>query len=86
MASGAKCRSANFATCEEKALCTGTSADCPVSLHMPDGTECVERGECRGGQCVPYCETQGQQSCMCDTEQDACVRYERRIARRLVQF
>ena len=41
---------------------------------MKDGTQCIEKGECRGGQCVPYCETQGLQSCMCDTEHDACMR------------
>ncbi len=78
MSSGATCRTANFATCEEKAECSGKSAECPKSLAMPDGTECIERGECRTGECVPYCETQGLQSCMCDTEQDACMRCCRR--------
>lgn len=74
MAKGANCRSANFATCEQKAECTGTQAECPASIPMPDGKPCVEKGECRAGQCVPYCETVGLQSCMCDTEQDACMR------------
>ena len=48
-----------------------------VSPLMKDGTQCIEKGECRGGQCVPYCETQGLQSCMCDTEHDACMRYDK---------
>ncbi len=74
MNKGAKCRSANFATCEREAECTGQQAECPASQAMPDGTQCVEKGECRAGQCVPYCETIGKQSCMCDTEQDACHR------------
>ena len=39
---------------------------------------CIERGKCRGGECIPYCETQSLQSCMCDTEQDACMRCCRR--------
>lgn len=78
MSMGAKCRSASFATCEQEAICTGTQAECPTSQAMPDGTQCVEKGECRKGQCVPYCETQGLQSCMCDTEKDACMRCCRR--------
>ena len=39
MSAGAKCRSANFATCEKEALCTGTQAQCPASLPMKDGTQ-----------------------------------------------
>ena len=74
MAAGAQCRNKNFATCEEKAVCTGEQAECPASRPMADGSECVERGKCNKGQCVPYCETQKLQSCMCDTEQDACKR------------
>ena len=74
MSAGAKCRSANFATCEQEALCTGQEAKCPPSHAMPDHTQCVEKGECNAGQCVPYCETKGMQSCMCDTEKDACMR------------
>lgn len=78
MDSGAKCRTENFATCEEKAVCSGERAECPASLAMPEGTLCVERGECRSGECMPYCETQGLQSCMCDIEPDACNRCCRR--------
>ena len=78
MKKGAKCRSANFATCEMEALCSGTQASCPKSLPHPDGTKCIEKGECREGKCVPYCEIQDLQSCMCDTEKDACMRCCRR--------
>ena len=49
MSEGEKCRSPNFATCEQEALCTGTQAECPASKAMPDGTQCVEKGECRNG-------------------------------------
>jgi len=74
MAQGSKCRSDNYATCEEKAVCTGNQAACPASRPMEDDTECNERGKCKNGQCIPYCETQHLQSCMCDTEADACKR------------
>jgi len=78
MSAGQKCRTENYATCEESAVCTGGQAECPASLPMSDGTHCIERGKCQSGKCVPYCETQGLQSCMCDTEQDACMRCCRR--------
>ena len=52
----------------------GTKAECPVSAPQPDGTECLEKGLCRNGTCLPFCETQGYQSCMCDTVADACKR------------
>lgn len=34
---------------------------------MRDGTPCIEKGQCMDGNCLPYCETQEMQSCMCDT-------------------
>lgn len=74
MPSGVKCRDAQYATCEQEARCSGGHAECPKSPAMSDGTICQERGQCRVGKCVPYCETQGLQSCMCDIIQDACKR------------
>uniref|UniRef100_A0A1B6D7E4 ADAM 17-like protease n=1 Tax=Clastoptera arizonana TaxID=38151 RepID=A0A1B6D7E4_9HEMI len=74
MSAGMKCRDAQYATCEKESVCTGKSSDCPRSPPMGDGTSCLERGQCRGGKCVPYCETQGLQSCMCDVIIDACKR------------
>ncbi|XP_063227447.1 ADAM 17-like protease isoform X2 [Bacillus rossius redtenbacheri] len=71
---GIKCRDAQYATCEQESRCTGQSSECPRSPPMSDGTGCLERGQCRRGKCVPYCETQGLQSCMCDTVGDACKR------------
>jgi disintegrin and metalloproteinase domain-containing protein 17 len=66
MSAQEKCRDAQLATCERESHCTGGSSECPRSLAMTDGTPCLEKGQCRGGKCVPYCETQGLQSCMCD--------------------
>ncbi|XP_053669442.1 ADAM 17-like protease [Anopheles marshallii] len=74
MMAGVKCREAQYATCEQEARCTGNHAECPKSPPMSDGTMCQERGQCRNGKCVPYCETQGLQSCMCDIIADACKR------------
>lgn len=74
MPSGVKCREAQYSTCEQEARCTGTQAECPKSPPMDDGTICQERGQCRNGKCIPYCETQGLQSCMCDILFDACKR------------
>ncbi|XP_065372327.1 ADAM 17-like protease isoform X1 [Calliphora vicina] len=74
MPAGVKCREQVYATCEREARCTGTHAECPKSPAMDDGTICQERGQCRNGKCIPYCETQGLQSCMCDIIQDACKR------------
>lgn len=67
MTAGVKCRDAQYATCEQESRCTGASSECPRSPAMKDSTSCLERGQCRGGKCVPYCETQNLQSCMCDT-------------------
>ncbi|XP_031632985.1 ADAM 17-like protease [Contarinia nasturtii] len=74
MTSGVKCREAQYATCEQEARCSGGQSECPKSPPMVDGTTCQERGQCRNGKCIPYCETQGLQSCMCDIIQDACKR------------
>ncbi|VEN34476.1 unnamed protein product [Callosobruchus maculatus] len=41
---------------------------------MADNTDCQERGKCKAGKCVPFCETQGLQSCMCDVIESACKR------------
>lgn len=79
MASGVKCREGQFATCEQESRCTGTGAECPKSPPMPDGTGCLERGKCRLGKCIPFCETQGLQSCMCDTSK--FIRYNNYIIR-----
>ncbi|CAG9853819.1 unnamed protein product [Phyllotreta striolata] len=74
MRNGVKCRDAQYATCEQESRCTGQQADCPKSPPMTDGTDCQERGKCKTGKCIPFCETQGMQSCMCDVIENACKR------------
>jgi disintegrin and metalloproteinase domain-containing protein 17 len=57
MGVGEKCREAQLATCEQESRCTGGSAECPKSAPMADATPCVEKGQCKHGRCIPYCET-----------------------------
>jgi len=71
---GEVCRHANYATCEQEAVCNGKEATCPISADMADGTKCIDRGKCRGGKCIPFCETQDLQTCMCDTPTESCQR------------
>ncbi|VVD02395.1 unnamed protein product, partial [Leptidea sinapis] len=63
---GVVCREAAHSACEGEATCNGATADCPKAPAIADEHECAERGRCRNGSCVPYCETQGMHSCMCD--------------------
>ncbi|XP_047500648.1 ADAM 17-like protease [Penaeus chinensis] len=74
MNQGVKCREQQPATCENESRCLGTTAGCPKAKPMEDGTPCIEKGQCHQGSCLPYCETQEMQSCMCDTIDDACKR------------
>ncbi|XP_042862957.1 ADAM 17-like protease isoform X2 [Penaeus japonicus] len=74
MNQGVKCREQQPATCENESRCLGTTAVCPKAEPMEDGTACIEKGQCHQGSCLPYCETQEMQSCMCDTIDDACKR------------
>ncbi|KAM3965594.1 ADAM 17-like protease Tace [Aphomia sociella] len=71
---GVVCREAAHSACEGEATCNGASADCPKAPAIADEHECAERGRCRNGTCMPYCETQGMHSCMCDIVADACKR------------
>ncbi|XP_075552567.1 ADAM 17-like protease Tace [Dermacentor variabilis] len=71
---GALCREAQPNACKNEAYCTGRSAECPPSPPQKDDSPCLDKGKCRAGDCMPYCETRGEVSCMCDTEVDACKR------------
>ncbi|KAG0716949.1 ADAM 17-like protease [Chionoecetes opilio] len=74
MNQGVKCKEKQPATCENESRCLGTKAECPKAKPMEDGTACIEKGQCLQGNCLPYCETQDMQSCMCDTIDNACKR------------
>nr|XP_042896996.1 ADAM 17-like protease [Parasteatoda tepidariorum] len=71
---GIICRESQPSACKKEAFCSGESQDCPSSSPQPDGSPCIDRGKCRGGECVPFCETLNLHSCLCDREEDACKR------------
>ncbi|XP_045483006.1 ADAM 17-like protease [Harmonia axyridis] len=71
---GTVCRNAQYSTCEGQSVCTGWHPNCPPSPPVRDGLDCQEKGKCSGGRCVPFCETRGLQSCMCDKAENACKR------------
>ncbi|XP_038052085.1 ADAM 17-like protease [Patiria miniata] len=60
--------------CEQSANCSGFSKDCPVSQPKPDKSACVDGGECRSGQCIPFCEKHNQISCICPGIVESCYR------------
>ncbi|XP_068218960.1 ADAM 17-like protease isoform X2 [Palaemon carinicauda] len=74
MSQGVKCREEQPTLCKNEARCVGTKAECPTPKPMEDGTPCIEKGQCLQGRCLPFCETLGKQSCMCDTVVNACQR------------
>ena len=59
----------------QEATCNGKEATCPASLPMADGTKCIDRGECRGGKCIPFCETQDLQVRSTTTYIQWCTHY-----------
>ncbi|VDM53266.1 unnamed protein product [Angiostrongylus costaricensis] len=54
--------------CKASSFCTGYSGDCPAAPAIPDGSPCLEEGECQKGVCLPYCERQSiaKKSCICE--------------------
>ncbi|XP_033640330.1 ADAM 17-like protease [Asterias rubens] len=60
--------------CEQSAHCTGFGPDCPPSLPKNNGAECVDSGECREGQCIPFCEKKNHISCICQGLAESCKR------------
>jgi disintegrin and metalloproteinase domain-containing protein 17 len=73
---GSLCREGNPQDCKESTHCDGINANCPVnSPPVADGRECLDQGRCSSGACVPFCESNGLMSCMCDKKPtDYCIR------------
>ncbi|KAJ8270980.1 hypothetical protein GJAV_G00121420 [Gymnothorax javanicus] len=70
---GKMCQEAINATCQGRSYCTGNSSSCPAPEKAADDTVCVDLGSCRGGQCIPFCETvNGLKSCACNETDDSC--------------
>lgn len=66
------CRLEEQFSCKQAAYCDGSNAECPKSPPADNGTSCTGTGECHGGECVPFCETKGLSSCLCENPNDAC--------------
>ncbi|KAM9466471.1 disintegrin and metalloproteinase domain-containing protein 17a [Clarias gariepinus] len=67
------CQESINATCKASSSCTGNSSECPSPGNLSDNTECVDRGRCRGGECIPFCEaTSRLSSCACNDTDSSC--------------
>ncbi|XP_064598106.1 ADAM 17-like protease [Liolophura sinensis] len=66
------CEESNVNSCIGEAMCTGTSFQCPKPPPVDDFTECIERGSCKGGKCISFCEAKQKISCLCDSVADSC--------------
>lgn len=70
---GTLCRSRLPNECLDDAFCSGSTERCPPQRAVADNTTCADRGTCRSGQCVPFCESIGKISCLCKDDA-ACLR------------
>ncbi|XP_042356384.1 disintegrin and metalloproteinase domain-containing protein 17a [Plectropomus leopardus] len=67
------CQEPINATCKGISSCTGYSSQCPPPVNADDNTTCVDNGQCRNGECHPFCEAmQNLQSCACNETEDSC--------------
>ena len=72
---GSLCREANTIDCKERTLCDGKSAHCPpIAPPVPDASLCLDQGRCMAGTCIPFCESVGKQSCLCNEQNLQCNR------------
>ncbi|RCN37724.1 Disintegrin [Ancylostoma caninum] len=62
--------------CKASSYCTGHSGECPLAPAIPNGSPCLEDGECQDGVCLPYCERQSiaKKSCICEEIHLSCRR------------
>ncbi|XP_028251263.1 disintegrin and metalloproteinase domain-containing protein 17a isoform X1 [Parambassis ranga] len=68
-----KCQEPINATCKGSSYCTGNSSKCPPPHNAADNTTCVDNGQCRNGECNPFCEAvQNLQSCACNETEHSC--------------
>ncbi|XP_041105392.1 disintegrin and metalloproteinase domain-containing protein 17-like isoform X2 [Polyodon spathula] len=70
---GKICQEAINATCKGESACTGTSSECPPPANAADDITCVDKGKCRRGECIPFCEgLEGLKSCACNETDNSC--------------
>lgn len=72
-AEGEVCQEPIDATCKGHSYCTGNSSECPPPENAPNQTVCLDSGECRGGECVPFCQAVLRlQPCACNETNSSC--------------
>ncbi|XP_077594233.1 disintegrin and metalloproteinase domain-containing protein 17-like isoform X2 [Stigmatopora nigra] len=72
-AAGKVCQEPIGATCKGRSYCTGSGHDCPPPENAPDGTACLDGGQCRGGSCVPFClAVLRLEPCACNETDASC--------------
>ncbi|XP_071499421.1 uncharacterized protein [Diadema antillarum] len=59
--------------CRLAAYCSGSLPECPAPLQMPDGSPCRNGGQCVDGECRPFCELYGLESCQCSEVGSSCL-------------
>ncbi|GAB1605767.1 hypothetical protein Ahia01_000859000 [Argonauta hians] len=58
--------------CVLSATCNGVDFDCPQIKHVEDDTSCGDRGRCKNGTCIPFCEYRNLTSCICENMHETC--------------
>ncbi|XP_015237938.1 PREDICTED: disintegrin and metalloproteinase domain-containing protein 17 isoform X2 [Cyprinodon variegatus] len=72
-ARGEVCQEPIEATCKGHSYCTGNGSECPPPENAPDKTVCLDNGECRGGECVPFCQVVLKlEPCACNETNSSC--------------
>ncbi|CAG2114295.1 unnamed protein product, partial [Medioppia subpectinata] len=71
---GIVCKHKDELNCKQESHCDGESDKCPEPTPLANETPCLDRGQCRAGKCITYCEAIGMMPCLCEDSRDACVR------------
>ncbi|GAB1605769.1 hypothetical protein Ahia01_000859200 [Argonauta hians] len=58
--------------CVLSATCNGVDFDCPQTKPLEDDTSCGDRGRCKNGTCIPFCEYRNLTSCICESMHETC--------------
>ncbi|XP_012679367.2 disintegrin and metalloproteinase domain-containing protein 17 [Clupea harengus] len=70
---GKACQEPINATCKGMSYCTGNDSGCPPPENAPDETVCVDNGQCRSGDCIPFCVAFARlEPCACNETKSSC--------------
>ncbi|CAL1543516.1 unnamed protein product [Lymnaea stagnalis] len=71
---GTTCRSYTGINCLESAVCNGYTLECPAPNYRAENSPCLDKGLCRSGVCVPFCESRNLTACACENLANSCQR------------